>query len=207
MQLQSWQVCTSSLVGLLIWWIAPTEFGTSSYSHAFVNGNPGTYSRLIGNGNAGSGNLVILNEDAAMYNQAMHNGDIDLSEYSLQDLLGVASNASVDSSSVQFGLTSLQNLLTSSLNLASIFSTKEQPLPLYECFSVSFASESNILQLYFWSYGSKIGGKGSAFWDSPTNATAITAGDFAYVSHLSEPVDRVLPRRCESDLQVSRSRN
>ena len=173
-------MCTPSLVGLLIWWIAPTEFGTSSYSHAFVNGNPGTYSRLIGNGNAGSGNL---------------------------DLLGVASNASVDSSSVQFGLTSLQNLLTSSPNLASIFSTKEQPLPLYECFSVSFASESNILQLYFWSYGSKIGGKGSAFWDSPANATAITAGDFVYVSHLSEPVDRVLPRRCESDLQVSRSRN
>ena len=130
-----------------------------------------------------------------------------LNEYSLQDLLGVASNASVDSSSVQFGLTSLQNLLTSSLNLASIFSTKVQPLPLYECFSVSFASESNILQLYFWSYGLKIGGKGSAFWDSPANATAITAGDFAHVSHLSEPVDRVLPRRCESDLQVSRSRN
>ena len=98
-------MCTSSLVGLLIWWITPTEFGTSSYSQAFVKGNPRTYSRLIGNGNAGSGNLVILNEDAAMYNQAMHNGDIDLSEYSLQDLLGVASNASVDSSSVQFGLT------------------------------------------------------------------------------------------------------
>ena len=89
-------MCTPSLVGLLIWWIAPTEFGTSSYSQAFVNGNPGTYSRLIGNGNAGSGNLVILNEDAAMYNQAMHNGDIDQDECSLRDLLGVASSASMN---------------------------------------------------------------------------------------------------------------
>ena len=53
----------------------------------------------------------------------------------------MASNASVDRSSVQFGLTSLQNLLTSSPNLASIFSTKEQLLPLYECFSMSVASE------------------------------------------------------------------
>ena len=36
---------------------------------------------------------------------------------------------------------------------------------------------------------------------------AITAGDFVYVLQLLEPVDRVLPRRCESDLQVSQSRN
>ena len=50
---------------------------------------------------------------------------------------------------LQFGLTSFQNLLTSSSNLASISSTKEQLLPLYGCFSVSVASESNILQLCF----------------------------------------------------------
>ena len=50
---------------------------------------------------------------------------------------------------LQFGLTSFQNLLTSSSNLASISSTKEQLLSLYGCFSASVASESNILQLCF----------------------------------------------------------
>uniref|UniRef100_F6I5V8 Phospholipid-transporting ATPase n=1 Tax=Vitis vinifera TaxID=29760 RepID=F6I5V8_VITVI len=100
--------------------------------------------------------LLCKGADSIIFDRLAKNGRIyeeattrHLNEYSLQDLLGVASNASVDSSSVQFGLTSLQNLLTSSLNLASIFSTKVQPLPLYECFSVSFASKSNILQLYF----------------------------------------------------------
>lgn len=41
----------------------------------------------------------------------------------------------------------LQNLLTSNPSLASIFSTKEKLLPLFECFSVPVASESNIHQL------------------------------------------------------------
>ncbi|KAK8707084.1 hypothetical protein V6N13_058150 [Hibiscus sabdariffa] len=45
------------------------------------------------------------------------------------------------------GLTSLQNLLTAYPNLASIFSTKEKLLPIFECFSVPVASESNIPQL------------------------------------------------------------
>ncbi|XVF34775.1 hypothetical protein REPUB_Repub18cG0087800 [Reevesia pubescens] len=48
---------------------------------------------------------------------------------------------------LQYGLTSLQNLLTTHPNLASIFSTKEKLLPLFECFSVPVASESNIPQL------------------------------------------------------------
>ncbi|XVF88478.1 hypothetical protein PTKIN_Ptkin19aG0054400 [Pterospermum kingtungense] len=48
---------------------------------------------------------------------------------------------------LQFGLTSLQNLLTAYPNLASIFSTKEKLLPLFECFSMPVASESNIPQL------------------------------------------------------------
>ncbi|XP_038711380.1 dnaJ homolog subfamily C GRV2 isoform X1 [Tripterygium wilfordii] len=48
---------------------------------------------------------------------------------------------------LQFGLTSLKNLLTSNPNLASIFSTKEKLLPLFECFSVHVASKSNIPQL------------------------------------------------------------
>lgn len=41
----------------------------------------------------------------------------------------------------------LQNLLTSKPSLASIFSTKDRLLPLFECFSVPVASESNIHQL------------------------------------------------------------
>lgn len=49
---------------------------------------------------------------------------------------------------LQLGLTSLQNLLTSKPSLASIFSTKDKLLPLFECFSVPAASsESNIPQL------------------------------------------------------------
>ncbi|KAM6600803.1 hypothetical protein CsatA_020412 [Cannabis sativa] len=48
---------------------------------------------------------------------------------------------------LKFALTSLQNLLTSNPNLASIFSTKDKLLPLFECFSVPAATESNIPQL------------------------------------------------------------
>ncbi|KAK9903732.1 hypothetical protein M0R45_001012 [Rubus argutus] len=48
---------------------------------------------------------------------------------------------------LKFALNSLKNLLTSSPNLASIFSTKDKLLPLFECFSVPVASESNIPQL------------------------------------------------------------
>ncbi|KAI5416395.1 DnaJ sub C grv2, variant 3 [Lathyrus oleraceus] len=42
---------------------------------------------------------------------------------------------------------SLKNLLTSNPNLASIFSNKNKLLPLFECFSVAEASDSNIPQL------------------------------------------------------------
>ncbi|KAF8389019.1 hypothetical protein HHK36_025704 [Tetracentron sinense] len=48
---------------------------------------------------------------------------------------------------LQIGLTSLQNLLTSNPNLAATFSTKEQLVPLFECFSVPVESKSNIPQL------------------------------------------------------------
>uniref|UniRef100_A0A2C9W566 J domain-containing protein n=1 Tax=Manihot esculenta TaxID=3983 RepID=A0A2C9W566_MANES len=48
---------------------------------------------------------------------------------------------------LKLGLTALMNLLTSNPNLASIFSSKEKLLPLFECFSVPIASESNIPQL------------------------------------------------------------
>ncbi|KAE8714162.1 DnaJ-like protein subfamily C GRV2 [Hibiscus syriacus] len=48
---------------------------------------------------------------------------------------------------LQFGLKSLKNLLTTHSNLAFVFTTKERLLPLFECFSVPVASESNIPQL------------------------------------------------------------
>ncbi|CAN0900814.1 DnaJ homolog subfamily C GRV2 [Linum grandiflorum] len=48
---------------------------------------------------------------------------------------------------LRFALISLKNLLTNNPSLASIFSSKERLLPLFECFSVPIASESNIPQL------------------------------------------------------------
>ncbi|KAK6941565.1 GYF domain 2 [Dillenia turbinata] len=48
---------------------------------------------------------------------------------------------------LQFGLTSLKNLLISNPNLASVFSTKEKLLPLFGCFLVPVISDSNIPQL------------------------------------------------------------
>ena len=50
---------------------------------------------------------------------------------------------------LQFRLTPLQNLLISNPNLASILSTKEQLLVLYECFFVSVALGSDIPPLCF----------------------------------------------------------
>ncbi|KAI3932822.1 hypothetical protein MKX01_031804 [Papaver californicum] len=48
---------------------------------------------------------------------------------------------------LQIGLTSLKNLLTSNPSLAAIFSSKEQLVPLFECFSVPVTSKSSIPQL------------------------------------------------------------
>ncbi|CAL9234395.1 unnamed protein product [Arabidopsis halleri] len=47
----------------------------------------------------------------------------------------------------QLGLTALQNLLTKYPDLASVFSSKERLLPLFECFSVSIASKTDIPKL------------------------------------------------------------
>lgn len=44
-------------------------------------------------------------------------------------------------------LTSLKNLLTTNPSLASVFSTKERLLPIFECFSVPDASNTSISQL------------------------------------------------------------
>ncbi|XP_020551036.1 dnaJ homolog subfamily C GRV2-like [Sesamum indicum] len=48
---------------------------------------------------------------------------------------------------LQYGLLSLQHLLTKNPNLASVVSTKEKLLPLFECFSLPVSSSSNIPQL------------------------------------------------------------
>ncbi|KAL3839856.1 hypothetical protein ACJIZ3_024447 [Penstemon smallii] len=48
---------------------------------------------------------------------------------------------------LQNGLISLQHLLTRNPNLASVVSSKEKLLPLFECFSLPVASGSNIPQL------------------------------------------------------------
>ncbi|XP_074269468.1 dnaJ homolog subfamily C GRV2 [Silene latifolia] len=48
---------------------------------------------------------------------------------------------------LRFALNSLKNLLTNSPNLASVFSSKERLLPIFECFSVPDASNAGISQL------------------------------------------------------------
>ncbi|XP_019093472.1 PREDICTED: dnaJ homolog subfamily C GRV2 isoform X9 [Camelina sativa] len=48
---------------------------------------------------------------------------------------------------LQLGLTALQNLLTKYPDLASVFSSKERLLPLFECFSVPIASKTDIPKL------------------------------------------------------------
>ena len=83
-----------------------TNSGTSSHNQAFVNDSPGINSQLIGNGNTGFDNPVIRNEDAAMYSHAMHNDDIGLDEYTLWDLLGVASSASMNQKQICVALLS-----------------------------------------------------------------------------------------------------
>ncbi|KAL4192406.1 hypothetical protein AMTRI_Chr06g171860 [Amborella trichopoda] len=50
---------------------------------------------------------------------------------------------------LSMGLTSLQNLLTSNPSLAAVFAAKEQLVPLFECLSLTFVSDSKIPQLCF----------------------------------------------------------
>ena len=93
--------------------------GTSSYSQTFVNGSPGINDQLIKNGNDGFDYLVICNEDAAMYSQAMHNDDIDLDEYTLWDLLGVASSASMNQKQIRVALLGFISFFKSPINGAN----------------------------------------------------------------------------------------
>ncbi|KAJ9183389.1 hypothetical protein P3X46_007251 [Hevea brasiliensis] len=79
--------------------------------------------------------------------------DVSINEHAPDDSSAVSDGKSIDKEEVKLvrnlklGLTALKNLLTSNPNLASIFSSKEKLLPLFECFSVPVASESNIPQL------------------------------------------------------------
>ncbi|MBA0810306.1 hypothetical protein Gohar_002310, partial [Gossypium harknessii] len=79
---------------------------------------------------------------ASVEEQQVHDDSLAASDNKVKD-----KEENILIKNLQSGLTSLQNLLTTYPNLASIFSTKERLLPLFECFSVPVASESNIPQL------------------------------------------------------------
>ncbi|KAG7023563.1 DnaJ-like subfamily C GRV2, partial [Cucurbita argyrosperma subsp. argyrosperma] len=66
---------------------------------------------------------------------------------SASDGQGIEKEEALLVKNIRFGLTSLKNLLTRYPNLASIFSTKDKLLPLFECFSVPVPSNCNIAQL------------------------------------------------------------
>ncbi|KAJ4958164.1 hypothetical protein NE237_025275 [Protea cynaroides] len=92
-------------------------------------------------------------EDTVSGAEVASKDDIELvnEQQSLEDTVSGAEVANKDDielvMNLKVGLTSLQNLLTSNPNLASIFSSNEQLVPLFECFSLPVASESNITQL------------------------------------------------------------
>ncbi|XP_021638532.2 dnaJ homolog subfamily C GRV2 isoform X2 [Hevea brasiliensis] len=79
--------------------------------------------------------------------------DVSINGYAPDDSSAVSDGKSSDDEelklvkNLKLGLTALKNLLTSNPNLASVFSSKEKLLPLFECLSVPIASDSNILQL------------------------------------------------------------
>ena len=67
-----------------------------------------------------STNPIIHNEDAAMYSHTMHNDDIDLDEYTLWDLLGVASSASMNQKQICVALLSFISFFQSPINGANV---------------------------------------------------------------------------------------
>ncbi|XP_042499139.1 dnaJ homolog subfamily C GRV2-like [Macadamia integrifolia] len=94
------------------------------------------------------------NNDVLVESSEHQNGTVDGAINEQQNLDDKISDAEVAGKedielvmNLQIGLTSLQNLLTSNPNLASIFSSNEQLVPLFECFSLPVAPESNISQL------------------------------------------------------------
>ncbi|PIA65248.1 hypothetical protein AQUCO_00100613v1 [Aquilegia coerulea] len=83
--------------------------------------------------------------DSSLESPQQQNGTVNGMEHQPEVVVGQEDSISVKH--LQMGLTSLQNLLTNNPSLAAIFSTKEQLIPLFECFSVPLALESNISQL------------------------------------------------------------
>ncbi|KAL5729405.1 DnaJ subfamily C grv2 [Ranunculus cassubicifolius] len=81
--------------------------------------------------------------DSTLESSELQNGTVDGGENQQVE----SKEDSILVKNLQMGLTSLQNLLTNSPNLASMLSTKEQLVPLFECFSVPIALESNIHKL------------------------------------------------------------
>ncbi|KAG8635782.1 hypothetical protein MANES_16G064500v8 [Manihot esculenta] len=79
--------------------------------------------------------------------------DVSINGLDLDDSSAVSDGKSTDEEemklvkNLKLGLTALKNLLTSNPNLASIFSSKEKLLPLFECFSMPISSDGNILHL------------------------------------------------------------
>ncbi|KAL8152339.1 hypothetical protein V2J09_010099 [Rumex salicifolius] len=79
--------------------------------------------------------------------------ELSTQEYGPSDTLSPSDEKSAEKDvpelvkKIQYALISLQNLLTSSPTTASVFSTKEKLLPIFECFSLPSASETEIPQL------------------------------------------------------------
>ncbi|KAI3711641.1 hypothetical protein L1987_70180 [Smallanthus sonchifolius] len=109
--------------------VALVEFISSIVRNQFANS-------LMRGSNHDTSKLESDHHDDKSYNEEKATSE----PVTYKEDLGVVSN-------LQLGLTSLQNLLTSDPNLASVFSSKEKLLPLFECFSVPVSSGSNIPQL------------------------------------------------------------
>lgn len=84
-------------------------------------------------------------QDLSPESSKLLNGTVDGIKHQQADVPGKEDSVLVEH--LQIGLISLQNLLTKNPNLAAILSTREQLVPLFECFSVPITSESNIHQL------------------------------------------------------------
>lgn len=84
-------------------------------------------------------------QDASLESLELQNGTVDRIENQHGEVAGKEDSVLVKH--LQIGLTSLQNLLTNNPNLAAILSTREQLVPLFECFSVPGTLESKIHQL------------------------------------------------------------
>ncbi|XP_076911276.1 dnaJ homolog subfamily C GRV2-like [Bidens hawaiensis] len=115
--------------------VALVEYISSIVRNQFTN-------TQISSSNHDTSELERSHVDAQSYNEEKGVDDAVTSDGNLTDKEEMGAVGYL-----QLGLTSLQNLLTSDPNLASVFSSKEKLLPLFECFSVPVSSGSDIPQL------------------------------------------------------------